>query len=85
MSVEPPVSPHPRPRRSPLVIAITIGACVGVLIAAGFGVLNVMPISTAEYEKAGIQDALLAIPDLTRDEILKHLDKIAPLAKAHAA
>ncbi len=38
----------------------------------------------AEYQKAGIQDALLAIPDLSRDEILKHLDKVAPLAKAHA-
>jgi probable F420-dependent oxidoreductase len=37
-----------------------------------------------EYKKAGIQDALLAIPDLSRDEILKHIDKIAPLAKAHA-
>lgn len=39
----------------------------------------------AEYQKAGIQDALLAIPDLSRDEILKHIDKVAPLAKAHAA
>jgi probable F420-dependent oxidoreductase len=39
----------------------------------------------AEYEKAGIQDALLAIPDLTRDEILSHIDKLAPLARAHAA
>lgn len=38
-----------------------------------------------EYQKAGIQDSLLAIPDLSRDEILKHLDKIAPHAKAHAA
>jgi probable F420-dependent oxidoreductase len=37
----------------------------------------------AEYQKANIQDALLAIPDLSRDEILKHIDKIAPLAKAH--
>jgi probable F420-dependent oxidoreductase len=36
-----------------------------------------------EYAKAGIQYALLAIPDLGRDEILKYLDKIAPLAKAH--
>ena len=36
-----------------------------------------------EYAKAGIQSALLAIPDLSRDEILKYLDKIAPLAKAH--
>ena len=39
----------------------------------------------AEYQKAGVQDALLAIPDLSRDEILKHIDKVAPLAKAHAA
>jgi probable F420-dependent oxidoreductase len=39
----------------------------------------------AEYQKADIQDALLAIPDLTRDEILAHLDKIAPLAKPYSA
>ncbi|TAJ39115.1 MAG: LLM class F420-dependent oxidoreductase [Reyranella sp.] len=38
----------------------------------------------AAYEKAGIPNALLAIPDLGRDEILRHLDTIAPLAKAHA-
>jgi len=38
----------------------------------------------AAYEKAGIPNALLAIPDGTRDEILHHLDTIAPLAKAHA-
>jgi probable F420-dependent oxidoreductase len=38
----------------------------------------------AAYEKAGIPNALLAIPDGTRDEILRHLDTIAPLAKAHA-
>jgi probable F420-dependent oxidoreductase len=37
-----------------------------------------------EYRKAGIQDALLAIPDESRDGILKHIDKIAPLAKAYA-
>lgn len=37
------------------------------------------------YRKAGIQDALLAIPDLGRDEILSYLDKIAPLAKVGAA
>jgi probable F420-dependent oxidoreductase len=42
------------------------------------------PAVLAEYEKVGIQDALLGIPDGTRDEILKHIDKIAPLAKAHA-
>ena len=33
------------------------------------------------YDKAGIQGALLAIPDDSRDEILRYLDKIAPLAK----
>ena len=38
----------------------------------------------ASYEKVGIQRALLAIPDGNRDEILRHLDTIAPLAKAHA-
>lgn len=36
------------------------------------------------YEKAGIQGALLAIPDKSRDEILAYLDKIAPLARAAA-
>jgi alkanesulfonate monooxygenase SsuD/methylene tetrahydromethanopterin reductase-like flavin-dependent oxidoreductase (luciferase family) len=34
----------------------------------------------AEYRDAGIQRAVLAIPDLTRDEILSLLDKNAPLA-----
>lgn len=37
------------------------------------------------YGKAGIQSALLAIPDEGRDEILRHLDRIAPLAKAALA
>jgi probable F420-dependent oxidoreductase len=37
------------------------------------------------YDKAGIQSALLAIPDDSRDEILRHLDKIAPLAKVALA
>src|SRR5258707_1089583 len=37
------------------------------------------------YEKAGIQSALLAIPDDSRDEILRYLDKIAPLAKVGVA
>jgi probable F420-dependent oxidoreductase len=36
------------------------------------------------YRKAGIDGALLAIPDLSRDEILRQLDEWAPLAKAHA-
>jgi alkanesulfonate monooxygenase SsuD/methylene tetrahydromethanopterin reductase-like flavin-dependent oxidoreductase (luciferase family) len=33
-----------------------------------------------EYREAGIQRAILAIPDLFRDEILGGLDKYAPLA-----
>ncbi len=37
------------------------------------------------YEKAGIDSALLAIPDGSRDEILKFLDKVAPLAKVALA
>ena len=35
----------------------------------------------AAYRDAGIGRALLEIPDLSRDEILRHLDKMAPLAK----
>ena len=35
----------------------------------------------ADYAKAGIDGALLAIPDDSRDDILRYLDKIAPLAK----
>jgi probable F420-dependent oxidoreductase len=42
------------------------------------------PAILAEYEKANIQDALLGIPDGTRDEILAHLDKTAPLARPYA-
>lgn len=37
------------------------------------------------YDKAGIQSALLGIPDESRDEILRYLDKIAPLAKVAMA
>ncbi len=36
------------------------------------------------YAKAGIEGALLAVPDGTRDEILAFLDKQAPLAKVGA-
>ena len=36
------------------------------------------------YAKAGIDGALLAIPDASRDEILRQLDQWVPLAKAHA-
>jgi alkanesulfonate monooxygenase SsuD/methylene tetrahydromethanopterin reductase-like flavin-dependent oxidoreductase (luciferase family) len=40
----------------------------------------------ARYRAAGIQRGLLAIPDLSRDEILRLLDKHAPLVKEiHAA
>jgi alkanesulfonate monooxygenase SsuD/methylene tetrahydromethanopterin reductase-like flavin-dependent oxidoreductase (luciferase family) len=35
------------------------------------------------YQKAGLDGALLAIPDLSRDEILKQLDAWVPLAKAY--
>jgi probable F420-dependent oxidoreductase len=38
----------------------------------------------ASYAKSGIDGALLAIPDVSRDEILRQLDQWAPLAKAHA-
>lgn len=38
----------------------------------------------ASYAKAGIQGALLAVPDGTRDEILAFLDKQAPLTKVAA-
>lgn len=40
--------------------------------------------SLAGYAKAGIQSALLAIPDLGRDDILRHLDKLVPLARPYA-
>ncbi|MFZ5782190.1 MAG: LLM class F420-dependent oxidoreductase [Pseudomonadota bacterium] len=36
------------------------------------------------YAKAGVQSALLAVPDRSRDEILQFLDKVAPLAKVAA-
>jgi probable F420-dependent oxidoreductase len=36
----------------------------------------------AEYGRAGIDEALLEIPDLSRDEILQLLDRYAPLAAA---
>lgn len=41
------------------------------------------PAVLASYEKAGIDGALLAIPDESRDEILRRLDGWAPLARAH--
>ena len=36
----------------------------------------------ARYHEAGIQRGLLAIPDISRDEILRLLDKNAPLVTA---
>ena len=35
----------------------------------------------ATYQENGIDSALLEIPDLSRDEILRELDKLAPLVK----
>ena len=36
----------------------------------------------AQYREAGIKRVLLEIPDLSRDEILRHLDKLVPLQAA---
>jgi alkanesulfonate monooxygenase SsuD/methylene tetrahydromethanopterin reductase-like flavin-dependent oxidoreductase (luciferase family) len=36
----------------------------------------------APYREAGIERVLLEVPDLNRDEVLRLLDKNAPLAKA---
>ena len=36
----------------------------------------------AEYRAAGIDEALLEVPDVGRDEILRLLDRYAPLAAA---
>ena len=38
------------------------------------------PAALASYREAGIQRALLMVPDLSRDEILRVLDKHAALA-----
>ena len=38
------------------------------------------PAVLADYSEAGIDGALLEVPDLSRDEILRLLDKYAPLA-----
>ena len=57
---------------------------LGIEVTMEEGLIKVVaPIDDTPAAKAGIQSALLAIPDLSRDEILKYLDKIAPLAKAH--
>jgi probable F420-dependent oxidoreductase len=58
-------------RRDPATLSITVFGAPAEAAAL------------ASYEKVGIQRALLAIPDLGRDEILRHLDTLAPLAKAH--
>jgi len=36
----------------------------------------------AQYREAGIKRVLLEVPDLSRDEILRHLDKLVPLQQA---
>ena len=43
------------------------------------------PRRSTGYDEAGIDSALLEIPDESRDEILRYLDKIAPLAKVALA
>jgi probable F420-dependent oxidoreductase len=55
----------------------------GSLTITVFGAPNDAAI-LASYAKAGIDSALLAIPDGTRDEILAFLDKQAPLTKVAA-
>ena len=50
-----------------------------------FGAPPTTPRCWTSYDKAGIDSALLAIPDESRDEILRYLDKIAPLAKVALA
>jgi hypothetical protein len=37
------------------------------------------PAALADYQAAGIQEAVLEIPDQSRDEILRVIDKYAPL------
>jgi probable F420-dependent oxidoreductase len=39
------------------------------------------PAALAAYREAGIDRALLEIPDLSRDEVLRVVDKLAPLVK----
>ena len=43
------------------------------------------PATLASYEKAGIERASFALPDATRDEILRKLDEWAPLAQQRKA
>ena len=58
----------------------------GTLDCASTGIGTVQHVSLELLnQKAGIKSSLLAVPDGTRDEILAFLDKVAPLAKAHAA
>jgi alkanesulfonate monooxygenase SsuD/methylene tetrahydromethanopterin reductase-like flavin-dependent oxidoreductase (luciferase family) len=58
--------------RDPRTLSITV-----------FGAPNKAPVLES-YAKAGIESALLAVPDGTRDEILAFLDKQAPLARIAA-
>jgi probable F420-dependent oxidoreductase len=58
--------------RDPKTLSITV-----------FGAPNEQA-AIADYQAAGIGYALLAIPDLSRDEILRHIDTITPLARAFA-
>jgi probable F420-dependent oxidoreductase len=39
------------------------------------------PAALADYQEAGIQEAVLEIPDLSRDEILKVIDNYTPLLR----
>ena len=66
---DPPCGAWPRAGRDPATLSITVFSAPSNDAAL------------AAYEKAGIQSALLAVPD-GRDEILRHLDKLAPLAAA---
>jgi probable F420-dependent oxidoreductase len=58
--------------RDPKTLSITV-----------FGAPNKAEV-LASYAKAGIESALLAVPDGTRDEILAFLDKQAPLTRVAA-
>jgi hypothetical protein len=40
------------------------------------------PAVLAEYRQAGVERALLEVPDLSRDEILRVIDRHAPLTAA---
>jgi len=81
--------PRPRPGFEPAAavdrlrrMAATAGRDFATLSITVFGA-PAEPDVLASYEQTGgIERALLAVPDLSRDEILRHLDKLAPLAVA---